>query len=257
MSKAQIQVVSDLHFEINDGNVEDAIIPSAPILLIAGDTCPVLLWSFQNFIGWVSVNFDFVFLVAGNHEYYQNNLIATDKAIRDITKTYKNVFFLQQSEVILGDVVFMGCTLWSYIPYEFKRIIPMFVNDFKVITDMNIQKYDKMFSSNVKWLQERTAHHKENGKKVVVLTHHSPVIETGEADPRISSSFSRYGNSMMDCAYASNLNVLFPSCDLWVFGHTHKKIDKVFDGCRMVSNPKGYETKAKNAFFEKALTISI
>ncbi|MNW15034.1 hypothetical protein D3C71_2134120 [compost metagenome] len=41
-------------------------------------------------------------------------------------------------------------------------------------------------------------------------------------------------------AYANDWPELLDKADLWVYGHTHVSADFLKNGCRVVSNPRGY-----------------
>jgi hypothetical protein len=48
--------------------------------------------------------------------------------------------------------------------------------------------------------------------------------------------------------------------DLWVHGHTHTSFDYEVNGCRVVSNPRGYfqrDGSWENSRFDPALVIKV
>jgi predicted phosphodiesterase len=44
----------------------------------------------------------------------------------------------------------------------------------------------------------------------------------------------------VNAAYSNDWLDLVSKADLWIFGHTHEAVDTVVEGCRIVSNPRGY-----------------
>lgn len=74
----KIQYCSDLHLEFRENKTflaKNPIQPSGEILLLAGDVNPFTLIDKHNdFFDFVSANYDSVFWVPGNHEYYHYDL---------------------------------------------------------------------------------------------------------------------------------------------------------------------------------------
>jgi len=67
----QFQLVSDLHLEYYDKiKFDDFIIPTAQNLIIAGDIGYQHLDNYDIFMQLCSESFDKVFIVLGNHDYY-------------------------------------------------------------------------------------------------------------------------------------------------------------------------------------------
>ena len=84
------------------------------------------------------------------------------------------------------------------------------------------------------WLQLRLAEPFDG--PTVVLTHHGP--HRGSLAPRFAADW-------VSAAYLSELPPSFfqvPS--LWLHGHTHSSHDYRVGHCRIVCNPRGYQTAA-------------
>jgi predicted phosphodiesterase len=78
------------------------------------------------------------------------------------------------------------------------------------------------------WLTEELE--KPFDGKTVVVTHHAPALD-------------HMGDELPDDlipAYANDWPELLSKADLWVYGHTHVAADFLKNGCRVVSNPRGY-----------------
>ena len=74
----RIQYISDLHLEMYKENVSPDLFtklirPEAPYLALCGDIGIPDFVNYENFLNWCSRRWTKVFLVAGNHEYYNWN----------------------------------------------------------------------------------------------------------------------------------------------------------------------------------------
>lgn len=125
------QLCSDFRFENThftyqeqmDHCLNKKIIPSADVLLVAGNVGNVWQREYVMFLNWVSKNFFKVFLVAGNVEYHSwtKTLLETENELKRLcSEEYQNVYFLQESVYKLPWenklYIILGCTLWYQIP---------------------------------------------------------------------------------------------------------------------------------------------
>ncbi len=69
-----------------------------------------------------------------------------------------------------------------------------------------------------------------------------PTVAITHFAPSLSSADPRYGLTP-GTAGRNSLDELIPQAQLWLHGHLHHAFDYVQDGCRVVSNPLGYEAK--------------
>ena len=100
------------------------------------------------------------------------------------------------------------------------------------------------------WLQEEIAKANQANEKVVVLTHHSPIVGDGILFSNCiltllgcSNPDYVYGpSSVHNSAFSSDLIAMMNGNQIsfWGYGHTHWFHDMTFDGTRVVSNPHGY-----------------
>ena len=67
-----IQVISDIHLEKNYYNLTELIQPNANYLMITGDIWLPYLSHYTQFLKECSQNFEKVFIISGNLEYYQH-----------------------------------------------------------------------------------------------------------------------------------------------------------------------------------------
>ena len=149
------QYISDIHLEHYKIDEIIKLVPKciSKYLILAGDIGYPQKPQYKEYLKLVSQIWEKVFVVAGNHEYYQidninndqvYNEIKTkdeiDKLIYDITTEFENVYFLQNSKIELDiddqKFVILGTTLFSNVqPKNF--IILSAINDFKYIYTIN------------------------------------------------------------------------------------------------------------------------
>jgi len=245
-----IQIASDLRTFLE---------PSADYLILAGDIGYPSHDNYQDFIRQCSELFEKVFLITGNHEYYSKESIdiINDK-VHNVCNLFDNVFFLNNSSFDDPDssYVFLGTTLWSYVPKSKRSHVQYSINDYRHILNgqdhpINAEETTQMFMNNLKWLEKETTGLEESGKDVVVITHHMPSYEF------IDKKYKGFpGNS----AFANHLETFpkkHPNVKLWFFGHTHSSCDVVMNGCQFIANPRGYDRygKPENALHTKNKVI--
>lgn len=220
-----VQFASDLHLEhydssvINDHFFAQAIHPnSSSILCLLGDIGNPFEPIYEKFIEWCSRQFWKTLIITGNHEYYGNNIEDVDLKIDELCKTYQNVYFLNnRTYVYCKQTVFIGTTLWSFIPEQNKEKVTECLNDYRYIFTKNrlltTDDVNKMHMQNVIFLEEQIKKYKDYGYKIIVLTHHSPY-------PQYTSK-KIYETQTTNVAFSSDQSNLFPYVDVWAYGHTH------------------------------------
>jgi len=196
------------------------------------------------------------FWVPGNHEFYNLNL----QNLRDCYRhcdADSNLYCLDNVARVLDvhdrKVQIVGATLWTNykVHPEQAPLAEMYairgINDYRKIKtfveDSNngnaviermLSPVDcvKMFETSVNFIDRVLSEH-FNGPRVVV-THHLPSAESLD---------TRYYNSGLDPAFASDLNWLIEKHhpDIWVHGHTHLSCDYVVGRTRVICNPRGYD----------------
>jgi predicted phosphodiesterase len=245
----RIRVLSDLHLEF--GAVE---LPPAPadVVVLAGDIGlgdRGLEWGRKTFYGVP------VLYVPGNHEYYGNAL----PHLLDLLKIASgcDVRVLDGEEFRMGDVTFLGCTLWTDFqldgdPRRAMLAAARGMTDYRRIqvspTYRKLRPQDTagLHRKARGWLETRLR--EGRGRKTVVVTHHAPSgksLESVEGDGRLNP------------AYASNLESLIEETSpaLWIHGHHHRKRDFRIGETRVIANPRGYP--GEESGFEPGLVIEV
>jgi predicted phosphodiesterase len=264
----KIQVVSDLHLEFNT-DIE-LVNAGADVLVLAGDICLAdHLYSnptagldnliqkgwyakdairYRKFFKQVSERFPKIIYIMGNHEHYSGRWSRTADVLRQEVARYRNIHFLEQDKLVIGDVVFLGCTLWTDLnrddpltEYHVKSLM----NDYRAITQDTNGKFHKLnpittrqkHHQSVEWLKMML---EEDKRKTVIVGHHAPSHQ---------SIHPKYQNeTIMNGAYVSNLEWLMVGTDhiaLWVHGHVHDPHDYVVNKTRVICNPCGYPGEPK------------
>lgn len=205
-----------------------------------------------------------MFIVAGNHEYYQTTNIKpltindTDKLIETICSKFNNVHFLNNSHYELNnEYVILGTTLWSHIPESSYRNAKNTMNDFrqiyyfddktKFVENIKPQHVSSLYEKNKEWLENKLKEY-EN-KKIIVVTHHLPSFKMIN---------KQYINDPVTCCFASHLDHLINSnknIKYWLCGHTHDNIDINLNLCRCVVNPFGYKGENNKFIYDLVLNL--
>ena len=220
----KIQYISDLHLD-NPDNLRffqtNRIVPQADILVLAGDVIPLKdLGLVEGFLDNLSEDFDRVYWVPGNHEYYglDYNIYRSNffQSIRD------NVFIVNNKSILVNDVELIFSTLWSEISLEDRWHSQIYINDFKFVkfnTEAIDYKDYNFFNSECReYIKNRICDHSIDKK--VVITHHCPVLLPSELLSIDSALLGAYCNDL-----AGLISDYRPN--FWIYGHTHSNVGAI------------------------------
>lgn len=239
MKKFLLQFVSDIHLEYSKKipNIK----PIANNIALLGDIGSPRQPIYKNFLNEMSYKFDKVFIVSGNHEYWNLPIYGEkmytkeeiDEMIENIVSKYSNVLYLNNKCYQNENITLIGSTLWSEIPDEKKEYAGRVVGDCRMIQYNNfidLRLNNSMFRENVNFIEDSIS--QNLNKKIIVLTHHCPSYQY------IAEKFKHYNNNY---AFASNLDYLLkdPVC-AWLAGHTHGNIHKIINNVICSINCLGY-----------------
>lgn len=193
-----------------------------------------------------------VIYVCGNHEFYKGHIDLTLRKMKEAALPHVHV--LENETFIWNQTRFLCATGWTDFSSTGNVVAATqtaweWMNDFRVIrTGDNFRRLrptDVIGRNHAThdWLAEELDKHFDG--KTVVVTHHSPVPEVagGKHDGHLSA------------AYTNRWHALVEKTDLWIFGHTHRAVDTTLDGCRVVSNPRGYP--GEQAGFDPGFVIDL
>jgi predicted phosphodiesterase len=255
----RLRILSDIHLElVNAGNNKGCkymqkFIPDRPcpdtVLMLAGDIGNPTTKLYQKFIGEIAPYYAKVFIVTGNHEYYQkpgrifdseqNRVINVSRCSMDdvdaeltrFTSVLPNVHFLQRTSVIYNRVRFLGCTLWSMSD----GALTSTMNDYHSIRDFTSDRCTSLHLRDAAWLQGQLALASTDYDYTVVMTHHIPSYQLLHPD---------YAGDPTNVFYASHCDYLVNQADIWICGHSHIPIRKKIGRCWCYRNPVGYQIES-------------
>jgi len=230
----KILILSDLHIEFASFSPS---IAEVDLVILAGD-----IWKRDQGIYWARESWPNteIIYVAGNHEFYgceRNDVLSSLRSAAEDT----NVHFLDNDEVVINNVRFLGATLWTdfnlfgtELRSEAMSAGQNGLNDFRKIVEKGVPfspaDAAKLCNKSTEWLRSKLTE-QGNTLKTIVVTHHLP-SKRSVAD--------RYHNDILSACFASNLDDLFGFSELWIHGHTHDSFDYIASGTRVICNPRGY-----------------
>lgn len=252
----KLYIASDLHLEfasIHPGKISF----EADVILLPGD-----IWKNDHGIHWARATWPgkHIVYVAGNHEYYGEMMRHVESALR-VAAAETGVHYLQNDEVVLDGVRFIGATLWTDTeifcdrwPQSVVWRAIMRLNDFRVIFSggnraFSIREMIELHRKSRVYIKERLAEPFDG--KTVVLTHHAPSMK---------SVHQRYADDPTSAGFASNCSDMFGVPVLWVHGHMHDSLDYIENGTRVICNPRGYASqdgRNENEAFDPGLVVEI
>jgi predicted phosphodiesterase len=255
----KVQYFSDVHLEFasNDSKIRrmlEKIEKNADICIVAGDLGYPFLPTYKQFLEGLSIIFEHVIIIHGNHEYYQfgkqkgKTMEEIREKTRDICKEIANVHFLDNSYIDLpcsetGKMWrFIGTTLWSNI------FLPRFtVNDKINIDEFSVENNNSWHAKNNEFLEETI---NSSELDCIVITHHLPSFNI------IDEEYSHGMYKMYNQCYASRCDDLIKSpVKAWIYGHTHKPAKNNMNDIMCVCNPIGYPGENKKISFNEMIDL--
>ena len=270
MEPVKIQLLSDLHLESHPA-LHPRPAPQAELLVLAGD-----IGSYQT--GSLLTGGDFglerfsprrgwpvpVLYVPGNHEYDNLDFDSAHARLRETCERL-GITWLEREVVTLGNVRFVGTTLWSDFDALAVReadttgLIKQRHKAFRAANyylkksgtlrggePMLAEAWRELALDCQQWLRGALA--QPFAGTTVVVTHFAPSLRS--ADPR-------YGLTPGTAGFCNPLDDLLPLARFWLHGHLHCQQDYLAGGCRVLANTLGYAVKGEQAGFREALTLDV
>lgn len=257
--KSTFHIISDLHLEFRP-NVKTLSDLSSILtryipenhkdkeLIMAGDIGYPTTDHYWEFIDSCTQNYNNVFIVAGNHEYYaQNNTYAEiNDFIKERRCSYPNLHFLINESVKFDNYTIIGSTLWTDIPDDKKPYLKRSMNDYRLImtkpnVPMTVDDSCIFHKEAVEFLKSEIDSAEND---VIIISHHLPT--KGLIHPK----YTAY--ETLNCGFYTDLEELMnKKTKTWICGHTHTPMIhdvKTSDGaiCRTLCNPIGYPGENTN-----------
>lgn len=292
----KIGICSDLHLEFGDINIKNE--DNVDVLILSGD---ILVerdldmydrrqeemgfarersQRFHDFFSRVCFQFPHVIYVAGNHEHYHGDFKHTIHELKRKLAHHKNLHILDREVFDLGDVRFIGSTLWTDMNKEdpitlhsMKRMM----NDFRCVENSNrvvnyrtdvlrdkptgmsddeflmlptSERFKTVFKTRTATFcpEDAVEEHRKCLDYISFMTSETPpwmnVVVVGHHTPSHKSCHPRYkDDQVMNGGYHSDLSEFImdrPAIKLWTHGHTHEEFDYMIGDTRVVCNPRGY-----------------
>lgn len=276
----RIQLFSDLHLE-RYPDFQPRFAADVDVIVLAGD-----IGSYQPGSRLAGDDFGLgrfsplrpgaacstVLYVPGNHEF---DALDFDDTVLRLRATCERlgIIWLDREVVLLGQVRFVGTTLWT----DFEALVGNEGNltkqmqartkayraaNYYLSKNTTLKAGEPVLAEGIRemaldcqaWLREALS--VPFAGATVVVTHFAPSLLS--ADPR-------YGLTPGTAGFCNALDALFPLADVWMHGHLHCWNDYVVKGdregqpwaCRVVANPLGYFSKGEQAAFREHLVIEV
>ncbi|KAL4723862.1 hypothetical protein ACLX1H_009507 [Fusarium chlamydosporum] len=222
----KVQIMSDLHLELNRQYATFDFPVKAPFLILGGDIGRMIDYDmFLPFLARQTARFEKVFLVLGNHEFYE---MSYDEGIAKARQ-------LEKEETLGGKLVLLdrnrwddpdskltivGATLWSKIDSSAAEIVTLRVSDFKKISGWSVARHNEHHDRDLAYLSKTVTElsdlPSESQRTVLVVTHHAPCVA--------GSSKPAHANAPFRSAFSTDIiqaREFAKGVAVWMFGHTH------------------------------------
>lgn len=287
----KIAIGSDIHLEF--GQLEIQNDEGADVLILSGDICVAndladndtynLMGEathsvrFHQFFQSCCEQFKDVIYVSGNHEHYHGDYAKTISILKEKLAYLSNLHILEKEYVTIGDVTFIGGTLWtnmnnmdSLTLYHVRTMM----NDFRIVDNSNrfvthrVPRYKRDEENNMVFDEQGFAvqvgfDFKQDIAKLCpedVAEDHVAMMQfiehtiagmpnekfvvVGHHSPSKLSTKPRYEKDVhMNGAYSSDLSEFImehPQIKLWTHGHTHHAFEYTIGETKIICNPRGY-----------------
>ncbi len=252
----KLNILSDLHLSL--GALE---IPrnDADVVILAGDIARP-----REAVSWASGFAKPVLYVPGNHEFYGASIAGAADELKRLCAG-NNIRVLDNDEVIIEGVRFLGTTLWTDFMLfgEGEKRTAAIVQALKFMRDFSRIRVGAaaqalftpadsaaLFKIQAGWLEGKLS--KPHAGPTVVITHHAPSR---------NSIHPRFADSLLNACFVSDTEHLIDAdrARLWIHGHTHDSFDYLLNGTRVVCNPRGYAKDGvnENTLFDPNFLVEI
>lgn len=237
-----VRLVSDMHLEF--GKDWESVVPELPedgdtILVAAGDIATGV--DACDFLQQVSSRFAHVLYVMGNHEFYHNDITTLANDVREELEYFDKVTLLDMDVKVLGDVRFVGTTLWTNINHENPTsmvLIEQGMADYGYIKNagklLRASDTVALHKEAVEFIMETL--NEEHDGPTIVVTHHLPSFKS------VHPMFHRNPAAAINPGFYSDLDGIMHAYDIayWFHGHTHQSLEYEIAGTKVRMNPCGY-----------------
>ncbi|KAK7525487.1 Metallo-dependent phosphatase-like protein [Phyllosticta citriasiana] len=278
----KFQIVSDLHLEVGQQYSSFDIPASAPHLILAGDIGRLKDYdAYLGFLQRVTEQFETVFLVLGNHEFYGITFgegIELAQQLEQEPRLQRKLVLLHRrahrvSSARSSSITVLGCTLWSAIPDDARQAVAGAVSDLSKIQDWSVDRHNEAHGADVAWLKSEveSVSEEDDSALLLVVTHHAPCVQLTSSPRHVGNPWTpAFATDLLGSAAGGGGGAeCWDAVRVWVFGHTHYSTNSKVNGTRVVSNQRGYvlpglvrmkdgeDGSGKNHQFDVSKTIRI
>ena len=253
----KIQYASDLHLEFADNwrilKQEEPMNVCGDILVLAGDIGYLGDDNYQThpFWDWASENYQQVIVALGNHEFYKfYNLSSMHDGL--IGEIRPNIHYYFNAVVHIQDIDIIVSTLWANITLEDAYITEHSVTDFRRILYgediLTFSDFNREHKRCLEFIKQSIAD--SSAKNKIVVTHHVPSFQLMSPEFQGSRINGAFTVELADYIATSGI-------DYWIYGHSHRNIDKTIGSTRCVCNQFGYAFHNENLTFDRNKYIKL
>jgi Icc-related predicted phosphoesterase len=236
-------LISDLHVETWD-QFDWTDQPTSPYCIVAGDVARdrgILMDTLKH----LDERYSAVFYIDGNdeHRHYLETLGESYAELHEEINKFKNVVFMQDNVVIVNNVAILATNGWWTYDFEnddtYDHAMDCYMNHVScsvgaatAVTSMAYQDY-AYIANSIQKLQT----HKEVDT-IVLVTHTLPAAWLVKHDTEMIGTWrynclgNQYMQSVLDKDTENKIKI-------WCFGHYHRSVDRIHNGIRYISNPRG------------------
>jgi len=284
----KFQVFSDLHLENYSNHTFKCFEPITPILFLAGDIGHIEEDLYKKFMDYVSENWEYVYVVLGNHEFYNDYYADTEYkySYEELFDMYED-FFLEYSNIVLvtegneykindnytdgEDIYIIGGTGFPKLEcsddslivgyHDYDHFYKQIFNDFRCIWQdkdkkMTIKYFNELADMSKTLLLESIQElSKQKDKKVILFTHFPYGLQS------LTSSSKYHNDSELKKAYFCNnitetINkIIVDNVNILIAGHTHYSYNFTYNNNKYISNQMGYSSDRDSCFDEKEVYV--
>ena len=176
----KIQYCSDLHLEFPENKnflEQHPIVPVGEILILAGDIVPfAVMCRYNDFFDELSANFEMVYWIPGNHEYYHFDIARKPNPLYESVRS--NVILFNNQTVTYKNIELIFTTLWSYISPANQWQVQQNVNDFHLIkmngSKFTTHQFNQLHQTGFEFLQQAVK--QNSGMQKIIVSHHVPTL---------------------------------------------------------------------------------
>ena len=154
------------------------------------------------------------FVIMGNHEAFKMTVSDARGLVEKVCERHEKLTFLNNGRADIGDYRFVGTTLWTRIATADIPRARDWISDFRYISKWSIGERHRAYDENIAWLRCELEHCGD--KKLVVLSHHAPMMSLGNPmheDLQFKSAFAADLRSFIESARG---RIVY-----WFYGHNH------------------------------------